>query len=200
MSGHPERKGFRTFTSSPDNPVPYMDVKSSGRDYGYMAADQSFASARGDVLTYSGRILSDTLHFAGPVKAHVEFRLDSPDGGKAGDLDADIVVKLIDVRPDGYQMLVRGDVMPVRYRDGFGKSKASKSGKVYRMDFTMCDIDHYFLPGHSVMIQIQGSWFPLISMNPQTFVANPYEATASAYKPIRISISSDSFVECGQVN
>lgn len=154
MSGRSQDVGFRTFTSDPSNPVPYMDVKSSGRDHGYMAADQTFASVRNDVLTYSGKVLSDTLHLAGPVKAHVELRLDLPDGTYSKNMDADIVVKLIDVRPDGYQMLVRGDVMPVRYRGGFGKAKAVKAGKVFSVDFTMCDIDHYFLPGHSLMIQI----------------------------------------------
>lgn len=200
MSGRYQDVGFRTFTSDPSNPVPYMDVKSSGRDHGYMAADQTFASVRNDVLTYSGKVLSDTLHLAGPVKAHVELRLDLPDGTYSKNMDADIVVKLIDVRPDGYQMLVRGDVMPVRYRGGFGKAKAVKAGKVFSVDFTMCDIDHYFLPGHSLMIQIQGSWFPLIAMNPQTFVRNPFLATKDDYRPINISVSSNSYVECGKIN
>ena len=200
MSGRPCAVGFRTFTSDPADPVPYMDVKSSGRDRGYMTADQSFASKREDVLTYSGKVLSDTLHLAGPVNAYVELRLDLPDGAYSRNMDADIVVKLIDVRPDGYQMLVRGDVMPLRYRDGFGKSKASMSGKLITVDFTMCDIDHYFLPGHSLMLQIQGSWFPLIAMNPQTFVRNPFSAIKEDYRPIDISVSSDSYVECGNVN
>lgn len=200
MSGRSQDVGFRTFTSDPSNPVPYMDVKSSGRDHGYMAADQTFASVRNDVLTYSGKVLSDTLHLAGPVKAHVELRLDLPDGTYSKNMDADIVVKLIDVRPDGYQMLVRGDVMPVRYRGGFGKAKAVKAGKVFSVDFTMCDIDHYFLPGHSLMIQIQGSWFPLIAMNPQTFVRNPFLATKDDYRPSNISVSSNSYVECGKIN
>lgn len=200
MSGRSQDVGFRTFTSDPSNPVPYMDVKSSGRDHGYMAADQTFASVRNDVLTYSGKVLSDTLHLAGPVKAHVELKLDLPDGTYSKNMDADIVVKLIDVRPDGYQMLVRGDVMPVRYRGGFGKAKAVKAGKVFSVDFTMCDIDHYFLPGHSLMIQIQGSWFPLIAMNPQTFVRNPFLATKDDYRPIHISVSSNSYVECGKIN
>ena len=200
MSGRSQDVGFRTFTSDPSNPVPYMDVKSSGRDHGYMAADQTFASVRNDVLTYSGKVLSDTLHLAGPVKVYVELRLDLPDGTYSKNMDADIVVKLIDVRPDGYQMLVRGDVMPVRYRGGFGKAKAVKAGKVFSVDFTMCDIDHYFLPGHSLMIQIQGSWFPLIAMNPQTFVRNPFLATKDDYRPIHISVSSNSYVECGKIN
>lgn len=200
MSSRSQDVGFRTFTSDPSNPVPYMDVKSSGRDHGYMAADQTFASVRNDVLTYSGKVLSDTLHLAGPVKVYVELRLDLPDGTYSKNMDADIVVKLIDVRPDGYQMLVRGDVMPVRYRGGFGKAKAVKAGKVFSVDFTMCDIDHYFLPGHSLMIQIQGSWFPLIAMNPQTFVRNPFLATKDDYRPINISVSSNSYVECGKIN
>lgn len=200
MSGQPDAIAFRTFTSDPENPVPYMDVNSSGRDRGYMAADQSFASARPDVLTYSGTVLSDTLHLAGPVKVHLEVRLDLVDGECSKDMDADIVVKLIDVRPDGYQMLVRGDVMPLRYRDGFGKAKAAKPGKLVSVDFTMCDIDHYFLPGHYLMVQIQGSWFPLIAMNPQTFVRNPFSAAREDYRTINVSVSSHSYIECGKVN
>lgn len=200
MSGLPNALAFRTFTSDPANPIPYMSVKSSGRDRGYMTADQSFASARQDVLTYSGTVLSDTLHLTGPVKAHIEVRLDYPDGKYSRNMDADIVVKLIDVRPDGYRMLVRGDVMPLRYRDGFGKSKATKPGKLVSVDFTMCDIDHYFLPGHSLMIQIQGSWFPLIAMNPQTFVRNPFTAAKEDYRPINVSVSSHSYIECDKIN
>lgn len=200
MSEQPDAVAFRTFTSDPANPVPYMDVNSSGRDKGYMAADQSFASARSDVLTYSGTVLSDTLHLAGPVKAHIEVRLDLADGKYSRNMDADVVVKLIDVRPDGYQMLVRGDVMPLRYRDGFGKSRATKLGKVVGVDFTMCDIDHYFLPGHHLMVQIQGSWFPLIAMNPQTFVRNPFTAAEEDYRPINVSVSSYSYIECCKVN
>ncbi len=194
MSGRPCEPGFRTFTSDPSEPVPYMDVRSKGRDRAYMTADQRFASSRPDVLTYSGRMLTDTLHLVGPVKAHVRLKLSLPDDMKSRNMDADIVVKLIDVRPDGYQMLVRGDVMPLRYRDGFGKPKATKSDKQVSVDFTMCDIDHYFLPGHSLMIQIQGSWFPVIAMNPQTFVRNPFSATKNDYRPIDISVSSDSYL------
>lgn len=196
MSGRPSASACRRFTSDPSDPVPYMNIKSKNRDRDYMTADQRFASARADVLTYSGKVLSDTVHLAGPVKAHIELALELPSGNKSKNMDADIVVKLVDVRPDGYQMLVRGDVMPLRHRDGFGKSKATKSGKIVSVDFTMCDIDHYFLPGHSLMIQIQGSWFPLMAMNPQTFVANPFNAVKDDYRPINVLVSSDSYIEC----
>lgn len=115
---------------------------------------------------------------------------------RAAELDADIVVKLIDVRPDGYQMLVRGDVMPLRFRDGFSSPKPTEPGRKVEVNFTMCDVDHYIGPGHSLMVQVQGSWFPLIAMNPQKFLKNPYKAESQDHRPIRISVHSGmSYIE-----
>ena len=37
-------------------------------------------------------------------------------------------------------------------------------------------INHTFLPGHRLMIQVQSSWFPIIDLNPQKYVPNIYEA------------------------
>jgi predicted acyl esterase len=34
---------------------------------------------------------------------------------------------------------------------------------------------HQFKKGHRIMIQVQNSWFPLVDINPQSFV-NIYEA------------------------
>jgi hypothetical protein len=33
------------------------------------------------------------------------------------------------------------------------------------------------------MVQVQSTWFPLIDRNPQTFLANIFQAEASDYKP-----------------
>ena len=98
------------------------------------------------------------------VKVRIALSLDSEAAKKM--LDADIVVKLIDLRPDGYQMLVRGDVMPLRFREGFQMPKPVKAGKKTIVEFTMCDIDHRFMEGHTLMVQVQGSWFPLIALIP----------------------------------
>ena len=184
-SGKPQ-KGSRRITSDPQNPVPYMNSKATSRDRAYMVADQTFASERKDVLTYRAETLTEELHLAGPVNVVIEMSVD----GAEKLADADIIVKLIDVRPDGYQMLVRGDVMPVRYRGGFDKGEPVKSGKTVRVEFSMCDIDHIFMPGHQVMVQVQGSWFPLIAMNPQTWVENQNTATADAYKTSEITVKS----------
>jgi predicted acyl esterase len=34
----------------------------------------------------------------------------------------------------------------------------------------MPDINHTFLRGHRVVVQVQSSWFPLTNINPQSFV------------------------------
>jgi uncharacterized protein len=34
----------------------------------------------------------------------------------------------------------------------------------------MQDVNHTFLKGHRIMVQVQSSWFPLVDRNPQTFV------------------------------
>lgn len=192
-SGSPE-KARRTVVSDPSSPVPYMDKKADSRDRAYMSADQTFASKREDVLTYRGETLTRKLHLAGPVKVRIALTLDS--GMKGVNPDADLVVKLIDVRPDGYQMLVRGDVMPVRFRNGFSSPVPSRSGKKMILEFDMCDVDHYFMEGHSLMVQIQGSWFPLAAMNPQTFVPVPVKAVSEDCRPVSLTVhSAESYLE-----
>ncbi len=46
----------------------------------------------------------------------------------------------------------------------------------------MIEVNHTFLPGHRIMVQIQSTWFPLIDLNPQTFVDIPH-ATPADFQP-----------------
>ncbi len=46
----------------------------------------------------------------------------------------------------------------------------------------MPDVLHTFRAGHRIMVQIQSSWFPLVNLNPQTFV-NINTATAVDFIP-----------------
>ena len=104
--------------------------------------------------------------------------------------DADYVVKMIDVFPDkmddypsnkkgvpmgGYQMLVRGEVMRGKFRNSFEKPEPFVANEVTEVAFEIPDLAHTFKKGHRIMIQVQNSWFPLVDLNPQTFV-NIYEA------------------------
>ena len=206
------------YISDPANPVPYMEGESPWRDKAYMWGDQRFAAARPDVLmqVLEGDLKEDYLA-VGPVHVELKFSV-APVQDSAPALDVDIVVKLIDVAPEGTQTLVRGDVCPARWRNAPAPSApaaapvassapATSPGTApstapaplapdipATLSFDMAAVCHRFAAGHSIALQIQSSWFPLVAMNPQTFLPNPYTATAKDYRPVEVSILAGSSI------
>lgn len=168
-----------TYCSDPFTPVPFM-ADATRRDNSYMVADQSFASSRNDVLTFTSEVIDEIIKLQGPLQVKFDLSLSTE--------DADIVVKFIDVHPDGYQMLVRGDVFPIRYRYAYDRPVKANPGEILHIDFTMNDIAHWIMPGHRMMVQIQSSWFPLVNINPQTYLPNIYEADSEDYISSEITI------------
>ena len=180
---------FDEYVSDPAKPVPFTLEVTMDYPRGYPTHDQRFAAARPDVLVYVTEPLEEDLTFAGPLTAALNVSTTGT--------DSDFVLKLIDVydndfpNPDpnpshlvmaGYQQLVRGDVMRMRFRDGFEKSSPVEPGKVAKLEFTMPDILHTFRRGHRVMVQVQSTWFPLVERNPQTYVANIAYAKPEDYR------------------
>jgi len=187
---------YDEYISDPSKPVPYIEDVLPDRTKEYMTDDQRFAARRTDVLVYQTDILKQDLTMAGPIEADL---LVSTTG-----TDADFVVKVIDVFPDnfenkhpteyvmnGYQMLVRGEVMRGKFRNSFEKPEAFVPGKPTRVKFTLPDIAHCFKRGHRLMIQVQSSWFPLVDRNPQKFM-NIYEAKDSDFQKATIKIYHES--------
>ena len=104
--------------------------------------------------------------------------------------DADFVVKLIDVQPDGtvadtlpnYQMMVRSEVIRGRFRESFEEPKPFEPGIATKVRLELLDVLHRFKKGHRLMIHIQSTWFPLVDLNPQKFVPNIYNAEAGDFQ------------------
>lgn len=177
-----EASSYSSYVSDPKTPVPFM-YDASKRDNSYMVADQSFASERTDVLTFIGEEVEEVLKLQGPVKADLYLSMSTD--------DADIVVKLIDVSPDGYQLLIRGDVFPARYRESLSDPRPVLPGQIFNLQFTMNDIAYWVQPGHRLMVQVQSSWFPLVNMNPQSYLENIYEARPEDYVKSEITLYHD---------
>lgn len=192
-------KSTTTYTSDPAKPVPYTEDVHLRRTREYMTDDQRFAARRPDVLVFETEALAEDLTLAGELVAELVASISTT--------DADFVVKIIDVFPDdfkypdaygeskgvpmqGYQMLVRGEVMRGRYRDSFGKPSPFKPKEPTNVRLVLPDVAHTFKKGHKLMVQIQSSWFPLVDRNPQQFV-NIYKCDDKDFVKADISIWHD---------
>jgi uncharacterized protein len=183
-----ETKKYDEYVSDPARPVPFINQVNIGMTREYMVDDQRFAAARPDVVVYQTDVLTEDVSIAGPLNVDL---LVSTSG-----TDSDYVVKLIDVFPDdaqdtrfveagehlgGYQMLIRGEPMRARYRNSWSKPEPMQPNTATKVAWEMPDINHTFLKGHRIMLQIQSSWFPLVDRNPQKFV-NIYKATEADFQ------------------
>ena len=174
---------FDEYISDPAKPVPFINGIAVGMTIEHMLDDQRFAASRPDVMVYQTEPLEQDMTFAGPVRPELFV--------STSGTDSDWIVKLIDVFPDdyetvepdvrgrnapkktpmnGYQMMVRGEVMRGKFRNSYTTPEAFVPGKATSVAYDMNDINHTFRRGHRIMVQIQSSWFPLVDRNPQKFL------------------------------
>lgn len=169
----PDEPGEDAFESDPARPVPLVGgTFVDGMPADYMAADQRFAAGRDDVLVYVSAPLDTDLTVLGAVDVDLHV--------STSGTDADVVVKLIDVHPDhaspgmaGFQQMVRGEPFRGKFRESFERPVPFVPNEPARIAFTLGEVAHTFRRGHRVMLHVQGSWFPLIDRNPQTFTHIP---------------------------
>ena len=175
--------GSVSYVSDPAHPVPYRALPieatygEGSRWFTWHVEDQRFVSTRTDVVSFTMDSLTTDLTVTGKVTAHL---FASTTG-----TDADFVVKLIDVYPafdkvnykmSGYQLPVAMEVIRGRFRKSFSQPSPLVPNKAEEFVIDLHDINHTFLKGHRLMIQVQSSWFPIIDRNPQKYVANIFEA------------------------
>lgn len=228
-----------TYVSDPEHPVPFTFKPAARRSTTYMLEDQRLASARPDVYTMQGDVLTEPMTINGPVDVELNVVLNDLNGNKSDSLDADFVVKIIDLFPDdfrydipgnnasarpsrdqrgatmaGYQMLVRWEIMRGRYRNTTGAifdnqkqcfvDKDSnlqdvspvgfKPGEATKVKFMLNDVQHTFLPGHRMMIQVQSSMFPLFDINPQKY-CDIYTCGEEDFQPVSVTLLPGSKIE-----
>ena len=192
----PTGSGFESYVSDPAKPVPYLPrpIHISG-DAGepswqtWLVSDQREAASRTDVVSFSTPVLTEPLKLSGEPIANLIASTSGTDG--------DFVVKLIDVYPEevgrdpkmgGYQLMVAADIFRGRYRESFSAPKPIPSDKPQTFRFALPTVNHVFLPGHRILVQVQSSWFPVYDRNPQTYVDNIFFAKPGDYKKATIKI------------
>jgi uncharacterized protein len=192
----PSGSGFEAYVSDPAKPVPYLPRPIHiGGDLGepswqtWLVSDQRHVAARTDVLSFSTPVLKEPLKISGEPAANLIASTTGTDG--------DFIVKLIDVYPDevgrdpkmgGYELMISADILRGRYRDSFSDPKPIPAGKNQVFRFALPTVNHVFLPGHRIMVQVQSTLFPVYDRNPQTYVDNIFFAKPGDYKQATIKV------------
>jgi len=193
-------KLFDEYVSDPWNPVPYTEKRNSDtirypRDF--MTEDQRFAATRPDVLVYQTGPLTEDITVAGSIKPELFVSSSGTDsdfivklidvfpddyqypetGNKLPNGQPERMRPPQDssgaiLTPNGYEMLLRGEPMPARFRNSFERPEPLRPNVAAKISYVMPGIVHTFKKGHRIMVQIQSTWFPLVARNPQKFMAN----------------------------
>jgi hypothetical protein len=185
------RTPFVEYAGDPLRPVPARcagPTVEEGRLDRVMSDDQRCFAGRPDVATFQTGPLPSDVTLAGELAAHLVV--------STSGTDADFVVKVIDVYPPdepntaytpdsvrlaGYHQLVRGEIMRGRYRRSFSAPEPFRPHEAAEVAVPMPDVFHTFRAGHRIMVQVQGSWFPLFDRNPQRYVPSIFQADAADF-------------------
>jgi len=149
----------------------------------WLVEDQREASGRPDVAVFVSDVFIAPMKISGEPVANLV--------ASTSGTDSDWVVKVIDVYPDevagqprlgGYQLMVSANIFRGRYRESLETPRPIAPDVPLLYRFALPTVNHVFLPGHRIMVQIQSSWFPLYDRNPQTFVPNIFWAKPGDYR------------------
>jgi uncharacterized protein len=178
---------YDEYVSDPSKPVPFSPrpfYESEGDAWGtWLVHDQRFVDGRPDVLTYETDPLTEPLRVSGAPIVHLY--------ASSSGTDSDWVVKVIDVYPGttadnptmgGYELPIATDIFRGRYRTSFSDPQAIAPNQALLYQFGLPTVNHVFLPGHRIMVQVQSTLFPLYDRNPQTFVPNIFDAKPADYQ------------------
>ncbi len=195
----PAAGGHDDYSADPSKPVPFLprpiNMADGNQWKSWLVQDQRFVSDRPDVLAYQTATLDRPVHIMGAPQVDLF--------AATSGTDSDWVVKVIDVYPDassepadqGSRSVMAGSEIPIgieifrgRYVHGRDKPQALVPGKIEEYRFGLPNVDHVFLPGHRIMIQVQSSLFPLYDRNPQTYVDNIFNAKPGDYQAATESV------------
>jgi len=193
----PKTAAKTSYTSDPASPIPFRPrpiqptYGEGSQWFNWMIEDQRFVAGRKDLAVFQLPVLKKDLVVTGEVVTDI---FASTTGS-----DNDMVVKLIDQYPAddpdpkmrGYQLMTNAEIFRGRYLDSVDQPRPLRPGSIHEYRFSLHAVDHVFKAGHTVLVEVQSTWFPLYDRNPQTFVPNIMTARPDDYKPATVTVYSE---------
>lgn len=146
--------GSDSFVADWKNPVPVVPI----------GGDSNGQLHRDDLLVFTSEPLEVPITVLGPVSATIFMSVDAP--------DADLVVRIEDVRPDGKSINMTGEfglaAFRARYHKGYDCETLLTPGQIERMKFHVCHMGHKFQAGHRIRLVVTGTAAQLLDPNHHT--------------------------------
>ena len=174
-----------TLRYDPMDPAPALG---GGCCSGRASQEQTPMEARDDVLVYTSAPLERPLDVTGYVNVTLAVSSSAP--------DTDIIVRLVDVHPDGKAYNVADTGLRMRYRKGYERPEPMTPGTVYPVTIPGMATASRFGAGHRIRLQVTSSGFPQYERNLNTGGDNFNESRAQvARNTIHHGAVHTSFIE-----
>jgi uncharacterized protein len=151
LLGVTSSSGTTSFVSDPRLPSPTLGgaTLSIGLDQG--PHDQISLSSRSDLISFSTGDLEVAISVSGSIQLDGFISCDQP--------DADLAVRLVDVYPDGRNILINDGIKRLRFRNGYTLADESfmTTGQVYAVQVDLPFVNYTWKEGHQLKIFISGN-------------------------------------------
>jgi len=162
--------GGLTFMYDPANPVPSLGGATLLHKPGVY--DQRPVSDRPDVLKFATEPLSAPLEITGRVTVRLYVSTDAR--------DTDFTAKLLDIYPDGREILMLDGIQRLKFRHGCELPDYLLPGEIAEIEIDLWSISLIFNTGHRIGLHVSSSNFPRFEVNPNTGKDFPVEGEPMA--------------------
>ncbi len=149
--------GAAVYLSDPSQPVPSI----GGYELTIPAGpkNQQPIESRSDLLVFTSEPLKEPLEVTGNVLASIRVQLTTR--------DADLIVRLCDVYPDGRSFNITEGALRLRFRDGFEREKWMNPEEAVTVQIPLWPTSMIFNQGHRLRVHIASSSAPALEPNLQ---------------------------------
>ena len=141
--------------------------------------DQRAVEARDDVVTFSTEVLAEPMEITGRLEAHLFVDIDQP--------DADLIVKLTDVYPDGRSMLMAEGALRLATRGSTTGLTPLTDGEIVEGIVDLWNLSLIVNAGHRLRISITSSSWPRFAVNRNNGMPYPRSVTGDGV-PVNVRI------------
>ena len=122
--------------------------------------DQREVSGRADVLKLATDPIEQPIEITGQVFVKLFVSTDAP--------DTDFTAKLIDIYPDGREILMLDNIRRLKFRNGYEQPEPLPAGEIGELTIDLWSISLIFNKGHRIGVQVSSSNHPRFEINPNS--------------------------------